>query len=345
MTKYSQDFNNKFLGRSGLGIIKENLIKNISPNILDKIQIIVDSTDHFEVLDDKKIKIYWCHLDPIQNEEVANIVGSNPKPLANGGWKKFDKIVFISYHQMESWINFYQIPRSHCTVIKYALNPIESKNKENRKNKIILFHNSSPQRGLSLLVDVFEILCKEYTNLELRVHSSWKIYNSENNTFLKIFNDKQIEYEKSDLYNRLENNSRIKNIGYVPNNELKKSLISSDIFVYPSIMKETFCLSLLEAMSAKLLCVHSNYGCLPETAANFTMMYDYHEDVYEHKKILYQYLKKSIEIVFEEKTKFHIEKQKEYVDYFFNWEKRSLEWTNLINSLLESKNKKIKLNY
>ena len=42
--------------------------------------------------------------------------------------------------------------------------------------------------------------------------------------------------------------------------ELKKSLASSHIFPYPSTYRETFCLALLEAMSAGLLCVHPNYA-------------------------------------------------------------------------------------
>jgi glycosyltransferase involved in cell wall biosynthesis len=226
---------------------------------LNKFQIIVDHTDYFIPLDNDKIRLYWSHLTPEQNEEVAKIVNADPKPLANGGWNKFHKIIFISHYQMENWINKYNIPRSHCTVMKYALEPIELQKKP--KDKIVLVHQSSPQRGLSLLVDVFERLCAEYDNIELKVHSSYKIYDDEND-FLKIFNEKQIEYEKSDLYQRLEQHPKINNIGFVSNEELKKSLASSHIFAYPNIMPETFCLSLLEAMSAGCLCVHSSLGCL-----------------------------------------------------------------------------------
>jgi glycosyltransferase involved in cell wall biosynthesis len=335
------EFSKKNLGKSGVGTIAKNLSNKLPKKLIDKFQIIVDHTDYFTLLNDDKIRLYWSHLTPEQNEEVAGIVGADPKPLANGGWNKFHKIIFISHHQMEQWVNKYNIPRSHCTVIKYAIDSIQLQEKP--KNKIVLIHQSSPQRGLSLLVDVFERLCFEYDNLELKVHSSYKIYD-DNNNFLKTFNEKQKEYEKSNLYQRLEKHPQIHNIGFVSNEELKTSLACSHIFAYPNIMPETFCLSLLEAMSSECLCVHPNYGCLPETSANWTMMYDYHEKIISHKEIFYQYLKKAIEIVNQKKTKRYLKKQKKYVDYLFNWEKRTQDWIEILKSLENlplKKNKKI----
>lgn len=322
---------NKFLGKSGVGITYKSIFHNIPNVLLKKFQIIVDHTDQFESLDENKIRIFWVHLTPEQNEEVAGIIKSNPTPLANGGWKAFHKIVFVSNHQMEEWINRYNIPRKYCKVIKSGISPVQIEKKPD--DKIVLFHHPSPQRGLSILVDVFEELCKKYDNLELKVCSSYKIYHEENNNFLKIFNEKQIEYENSSLFYKLENNSKIKNIGYLPNKELRKELSSAHIFAYPNIMPETFCLSLLEAMSAELLCVHPNYGCLPETASNWTMMYDYHEEIPQHKERFYQQLEKAIEIVNQKEIKQHLKKQKEYVDYLFNWDKRTQEWIDLLQSL------------
>lgn len=320
----------KSLGKSGVGIVYKNLLNRVPKKLLHNFQIIIDHTDHFVPLDNNKIRIYWCHLTPEQNEEVAKIVNAETKPLANGGWNNFHKIIFISHHQMENWINKYDIPRSYCSVIKHALNPIESLKKP--KDKIVLVHQSSPQRGLSLLVNVFEKLCFEYDNLELKVYSSHKIYDDDNH-FLKTFNEKQKEYEQSDLYQRLEKHPKIYNIGNVSNEELKISLASSHIFAYPNILPETFCLSLLEAMSAGLLCVHPNYGCLSETAANWTMMYDYHEKISQHEERFYQVLKNAIEIVNQKEIQEHLRKQKEYVDYLFNCEKKIQEWINLLESL------------
>ena len=86
-------------------------------------------------------------------------------------------------------------------------------------------------------------------------------------------------------------------------------------------------------MSTGLLCVHPNYGCLPETAANWTMMYPYHEKIIPHEERCYQELKKAIDIVNTKETQEHLKKQKEYVDYLFNWERRTQDWIDLLTSL------------
>jgi glycosyltransferase involved in cell wall biosynthesis len=334
MTIEFDDFSKSSKG--GTEIIKYGLQDRLPQELLSKFQIV---TDRFEELDETKIRIYWCHLDPDQSEQGSSWLGFDPKPLVNGGWNKFHKIVFISHHQKENWINRYDIPRSHCTVMKYALEPIELQEKP--KDKIVLVHHSNPQRGLSLLVDVFEKLCEEYDNIELKIHSSWSIYEDSKHPFLKNGSTWQKEYEQSNLYQRLEKHPKIDNIGYLPNEELKRSLASSHIFAYPNIMVETFCLSLLEAMSAGCLCVHPNYGCLPETASNWTMMYDYHEKISQHEERFYHTLKNAIEIINQKRTQEHLKKQKEYVDYLFNWERRTQDWINLLESLKDLPLKKV----
>lgn len=304
----------------GTEIIKYGLQKRIPQQLLSKFQII---SDRIQTLEDDKIRLFWTHLTPKQSESMMSWMGiENNNPLANGGWKKFHKIICISYHQMEEYAKEYNIPYSHFSVMKYALDPIPKIKKS--KDKVVLFYQSNPSRGLELLVPVFEKLCEEYENIELKVHSSWKIYGR---------TDWQKEYENGSLYQKLENHPKIKNIGYVSNEELKQSLATSHIFAYPCIWQETFCLSLLEAMSAGLLCVHSSLGCLPETAANWTMMYQFDENIEKHQQIFYQYLKEAIEIVNDNQIQNHLKKQKEYVDYFFNWERRTQEWVGLLKSL------------
>ena len=50
----------------------------------------------------------------------------------------------------------------------------------------------------------------------------------------------------------------------------------------------------MESMSAALLCVHSNYGALFETAANWTMMYNLHEDPHKHAQVFFSVLESAI---------------------------------------------------
>lgn len=322
------EFSKKSLG--GTEIIKYELQKRIPKNLLDNFQII---SERIDFLEKNKIRIFWTHLSPIQNEEMLKWLNvKDTKPLSNGGWKKFHKIIFISYSQMEEWVRRYDIPYSHCFVIKYALNPIEIVEKP--KDKITIIYQSNPQRGLSILVNVFEKLSLQYSNIELKVHSSWKIYG---------LSEWQDNYEKSDLFHRLENHPKIHNIGYVDNNSLRESLSTSHIFAYPSIWKETFCLSLLEAMSARCLCVHSSLGALPETSCNWTNMYHFDEDIGKHQEKFFIELKKAIDSINLKKTQINLEKQKQYVDYMFNWEKRTEEWIDLLKDLKKQNNRKVNI--
>jgi glycosyltransferase involved in cell wall biosynthesis len=202
------------------------------------------------------------------------------------------------------------------------------------KDKITLVYHSTPHRGLDILVNVFEKLCEYYDNLELKVHSSFEVYGED-------WSGNQKQYEQSELYQRLEQHPKIQNIGFVSNQELKKSLASSHIFPYPCIWKETFCLSLLEAMSAGLLCVHSSLGALPELSSNWTMMYSFDENIKIHEERFYKKLKNAIEIVNQKEIQDYLKKQKDYTDYFYNWERRTQEWIELLKSL-EHLNPKIK---
>jgi UDP-glucose:(glucosyl)LPS alpha-1,2-glucosyltransferase len=298
------------LAMGGTEIIKHGLQNRLPQELLSKFQIICD---RIITIDDTKIRLFWAHNTFNQVDYTH---------LKDDGWKKFHKMIFISHHQMEEFVREYHIPYSHCVIMKHALEPVKSQKKPT--NKISLIYTSIPHRGLDILVNVFEKLCEEYDNIELKVHSSYKIYG---------LKDNQLKYEKMHLYQRLEEHPNIKNIGYVSNDELKKSLASSHIFSYPSTYRETFCLALLEAMSAGLLCVHPNYACLPETASNWTMMYDYHENKEVHEEIFYEHLKKAIDNVNDRKVQRKLKYQSKYVNHFYNWETRTQEWIDLLKSL------------
>jgi glycosyltransferase involved in cell wall biosynthesis len=302
----------------GTEIIKHGLQNRLPQELLSKFQIICD---RIISIDETKIRLFWAHNTFNQVDYTH---------LKDDGWKKFHKMIFISHHQMEEFVREYKIPYSHCVIMKHALESVNVQKKP--KDKISLIYTSIPHRGLDILVNVFEKLCEEYDNLELKIHSSYEIYG---------LKDNQLKYEKMHLYQRMEKHPNIKNIGYVSNEELKKSLASSHIFSYPSTYRETFCLALLEAMSAGLLCVHPNYACLPETASNWTMMYNYHEDKVVHEQIFYEHLKKAIDSVNDKEVQRKLKYQSKYVNYFYNWETRTQEWIELLKSL-EHLNPKIK---
>ena len=296
----------------GTEIIKYELQERLPQELLSKFQIICD---RITTLDSSKIRLFWVH-------NTADQVDT--RHLANRGWEKFHKIIFISHYQKEDYQRTYGIPPSHCVVIPHGITPVQVQEKS---KDLQLIYCSTPHRGLSLLVDVFEEIADDY-EVSLRVHSSYSIYG---------WNEKQQEFEKSSLYARMNQHPRIQNLGFTKHDELLKSFSQSHIFAYPCVYKETFCLSLLEALSSKCLAVHPDYSCLPETASNWSLMYSYHENPIEHKKVFKNTLIRAIENYSSYET--HLNKQKDYVDSFYDWNVIIPKWISFLESIQDTKPK------
>jgi UDP-glucose:(glucosyl)LPS alpha-1,2-glucosyltransferase len=296
----------------GTEIIKYELQKRLPPELLNQFQIICDRVTE---LKQNKIRLFWVHTTADQVDT---------RHLANRGWDKFHKIIFISHYQKEDYQRTYRIPPSHCIVIPHGIHPIQVKEKS---KELQLIYCSTPHRGLSLLIDVFDEI-SSYYDITLRVHSSYSIYG---------WNEKQQEFERSSLYQRLNQHPKIQNLGFTKHNELLNSLSQSHIFAYPCIYKETFCLSLLEALSARCLAVHPDYSCLPETASNWSLMYNYNENPIQHKKLFKKTLIDAIENYSSYET--HLNRQKEYVDSFYDWNIIIPKWISFLESIQTIKTK------
>ena len=113
------------------------------------------------------------------------------------------------------------------------------------------------------------------------------------------------------------------NHGFVPNAEVHKALQKAHIFVLPSIWAETSCIALIEAMSAGCICVHSTLAALPETSANWSLMYDFTEVKDEHATRCAYLVADAIQLTGDQTMDDRMDMQKAYIDGFYNWEVRS----------------------
>jgi glycosyltransferase involved in cell wall biosynthesis len=292
--------------------MKYGLQERISPEILDKFQIICSRVRE---IDPKLIPIYWLHDLPEDPES---------EHLRAGGWNKFEKNVFVSNWQMQAYIKHFNMPWYKSRVIQNAIEPIPFVKKT--VDKIKLIYHTTPHRGLNILVPVFIKLAEKYDNIELDVFSSFEIYGW-----------KQRDEPFEALFDLCKNHPQINYHGFQSNDVVRKALQEAHIFAYPSIWVETSCIALMEAMSAGCLCVHPNYGALPETSAGFTWMYQYREDLRDHMVILYAMLDKAISSVLDEDIQLSLETTKSYIDTFYNWDRRTEEWDNFLKSILREK--------
>ncbi len=298
----------------GSELMAYRMVNSIDPVLLKEFQIIHSRVRN---LDETKIRVLVCH-DLVEDPETEH--------LANGGWSRFHKLVFVSNWQMQSYVNKYSIPWSRCEVMHNAIEPIRYAQEDKRRDTIRLIYHTTPHRGLHLLVPIFSKLTEELDYITLDVYSSFGVYGW-------AARDEQFE----GLFEACRKHPKINYHGAVTNEHIREILVNKHIYAYPSIWQETSCLSLMEAMSAGLVCVHSNYGALFETAAKWTQMYQYQEDQQLHANIFYSVLKENIISIKnndEETYQGMIGTQSTYANVFYNWNLRKMQWEALLTGLL-----------
>jgi glycosyltransferase involved in cell wall biosynthesis len=301
--------------KGGTELMKYGLESRLPKTMLDKFQIFVSRVH--EPLSDKHIRLLWLHDLPDDPETLH---------LANNGWEKFHKLIFTSNWQMRGYIEKYNIPWSRCLVLQNAIVPISFTTEDKKRDKIRLIYHTTPHRGLQILIPVFQKLYEEFKDtISLDVYSSFKVYG---------WDDRDGPYQE--LFNACENHPAINYHGAVSNEEVHKALKTSHIYAYPSIWQETSCISLVEAMSAGLSCVHPNYGALPETASNWTTMYPWHEDLHRHANIFYSVLHNNIHIIKNTSQNEYWQRvmvQKTYINMLYDWDIRVKQWEILLESM------------
>lgn len=296
----------------GTELLKHELQRRIDPKLLDQFQIFVSRAE--QAFDETKIRLFWAHDLP---GDPAS------EHLKNGGWANYHKLIFVSNWQMQAYIQRYGIPWSHCIVVQNAINPLEEA-PQDTNGTIRLGYWSTPHRGLNILIPVFDRLCQKYDNIELDVYSSFKLYGWDRN-----------DEPYKPLFDMCETHPKINYYGTIDNTTLRSRISQMHIMAYPSIWHETSCLCLMEAMSAGLLCVHPNLGALSETAANWTNMYQWNEDLNQHASQFYNALDVSIETRFEDAVVNRLSSQRSYTNVFYNWDGRQSQWEHLLGSLID----------
>lgn len=247
----------------GTEMMRQRLIDRAEPELLEKVAI------HFsrprDIPEDVP-NIFYCH-DLAEDPEN--------KVLMDGGWEQFDHIVFVSAWQRDQYIVHFGIPYSKCSVIPNAVEKRYEAEEKNTETIRFIYH-TTPHRGLELVYPVIDALSKDYPNIHLDVYSSFAIYGWV-----------QRDEPYVELFTQIHNHPNMTYHGSVPNEQVLEALDRSHIFLYPSIWKETSCIALIEAIKSGCVCIHPNYGALPETAANATIMYNYDEDPTRHANLAY----------------------------------------------------------
>lgn len=295
--------------KGGTELMIRRLLSAVGDEFLSDVQIHASRVD--EVVKGAK-QVLWAHdlpSDPMYGH-------------LHETFDRWDAIVFVSHWQRHQFHEKFRLDWSKTHVIPNCIEPLNQTSRVEGPVKFV--YSSMPNRGLEIVVPVFEALIKNGYDVELDVFSSFKLYNQEQNDV--VFKQ---------LFDHIESNERMNYLGTVPNTELRGHLEQSDAFVHPGINRpETSCLCLIEAMSAGLICVHSSFGALPETSKGLTWMYDAASDLTINANRLYREIAMITHLFQNDRDRVRQSRlfQKQLIDHCHNLNVMKQKWTNLLTS-------------
>ena len=307
--------------RGGTELQFEYLTKYVDQALLDQVQITTSVPEKIP-LHSSKMNILWQK----NSYDQPNLA---PWFKDKSNHNKYDWYVFNSHWNYEKFRMMFDIPTEKSLVIKNGIDNIKAKDLNKKKDKIKLIFHPTPWRGLNVILAAMQYI--KNPNIELDVYSSTEVYGSS----FKEQNDHQWQ----ELYDQAKQLPNVNYIGYKPNEYIKEHLHEYDIFAYPCIWEETFCISAIEAMAAGLYVITTDYGALFETCAEFSSYIPYQKNYLA----LAHNFAFAIEAVADKLNTpgivKHLERQIDYTNNFYNWEKQGNAWTQFLKGALDARSK------
>jgi len=307
--------------RGGTELQFEYLTKYVDSKLLDQVQITTSVPEKIP-LHPTKLNILWQK----NSYDQPNLA---PWFEDKSNHNKYDWYVFNSHWNYEKFRMMFDIPTEKSLVIKNGIDNIKPRDLKQKKNKVKLIFHPTPWRGLSVILAAMQYV--KNSNVELDVYSSTEVYG-------EAFK-KNSDHLYQGLYDQAKELPNVNYIGYKPNEYIKENLHNYDIFAYPNIWEETFCISAIEAMAAGLYIITTDYGALFETCAEFSSYIPYQKDYL----LLAQNFAFAIDTIADQLTSpgvvSHLEKQIDYTNNFYNWNKQGNAWTQFLKGALNARSK------
>jgi glycosyltransferase involved in cell wall biosynthesis len=134
--------------------------------------------------------------------------------------------------------------------------------KDFARNRKRLIYTSAPYRGLALVPQLYSELLTRINDLELTVISGFEIY------------DRELPFRGGELQGTKEILSLLQTLpgcvvkGNMTQQQLAGEYLQAGLFFYPNTVRETCCITALEAQAAGCPVITSNLGALKETVGD-----------------------------------------------------------------------------
>ncbi|GGD81428.1 glycosyltransferase family 4 protein [Caballeronia grimmiae] len=297
----------------GTELMLRRLHRTLDAGLLANFQII---PSRIREIDPHRKTVLWLHDMP--DDETVALRDANYR-------KQFAKIVMVSDWQMQIFHIYHDLPYSECVVIRNGIEPLPALPKPDPNEIVNLIYHTTPQRGLELLVPAFERVLAKHGRLHLHVYSSFAAYGRP-----------ELDAPYSRVFEHCRQHPNITYHGFQPYDVVRRALQQSHVFAYPSIWPETSCLAAIEAMSAGNFVVAPNYGGLLDTCNRWALAYQWTENPADHVAVFADALSEAVVRLRNNPAgcQAHIEAQKAFTNYFYDWKVLAPVWDRMLRGLL-----------
>ena len=290
--------------------------------------------NYIENLD--KPTILYLHNPPSQLNNIATQLLVKTKSISGN-----NKYYVVPSQRTKNDLLQFGIDDSKVFVIPNAITPLNpNPNKWKKSKKVEAVYISNATRGLENVLNVFDKLDKD---INLTIFTNWQV----EPTYRGVFNIHD--------YMDYTTHPRITWYGFSPKATVQRYLEEkAQLLLYPAQFMETFCLSMVEAMSAGAMVCTSNTGALKETGGEYIRTFDWSEtmqygvdnnfaDVIGNYKVFnssqyYADLEGFVSIANEgaqeiKDGKFDPTEQMQFVNKTYSWDKVKKLWEKFHDSL------------
>ena len=250
---------------------------------------------------------------------------------------KFKKVFCLSEWHVEHFTSIFPQLKNITVPFYYGIDKELFDNNNTSKKPYKFIYSSFPHRGLLALLQMWPRIIKKYPSASLYIHCDVE------NQWVNENATEHMKLLKEVLYDMLKNiKYNIYYMGWTSKEKLAQSWKTADVWLYPCIFRETFCLTALEAAISKTLVVTNDLAALKNTVGDRGVVVPMEGELIS-EKWYDECLNKMFDVLDNrEKREYYVNKNYEWAKNM-TWENRANELINLLDKNINIKNDNNKL--
>lgn len=252
----------------------------------------------------------WLH-DVMENTEFT------PERL-----EKIDKVIFVGKYHAELYRGI--IPQDKWFISGNGIDPeafISQEVPERKKHRMV--YMSAYNRGLKIALDNWKEIKEAVPDATLDVYYGWQGYDA-----INANNPERMEW-KNNIVNLINECKDVTDHGRIGHKQIIEEIKKADIFCYPCIFNEVYCISYVKAMAGGAYPVSSDYAELITYHDDGGVQVHYDEGFVD--AFAKEYTKKLIEVLKSDITEEERQKMMQNALTKYSWERTAEQWSTEFN--------------